>query len=137
MIANRLEEITNRQVDAELFGVRKAVATTEKTSAVGNAAKLRKAVAKIAAYEVPHNFQRERQDIVDACYDLTRAIRIANAALSAPARNCDKLTSYAEAKEAYKLYYRRFVARANNKFEYPLPFDEWLFAPEATEGDEK
>ena len=50
---------------------------------------MREALKKIGAMEIPHNFQIERSDIVDACYDLTKAIKIANAALSEPPRNCD------------------------------------------------
>ena len=55
----------------------------------GNAAAMRKALEKIGAMETPHNFQIERSDIVDACYDLTKAIKIAKAALSEPVKNCD------------------------------------------------
>lgn len=64
---------------------------------LGDCAKLREALEKIDAMETPHNFQIERSDIADACYDLTRAIKLAHAALAAPARNCDK---YATADEA-------------------------------------
>lgn len=55
----------------------------------GNSAALREALEKIDAMETPHNFQMERSDIADACYDLTRAIKLAHAALAIPRRNCD------------------------------------------------
>jgi hypothetical protein len=55
----------------------------------GDCAKLREALKVIAAMEAPHNFQAERFDIAEACYDLTRAIRTARSALDAPPRNCD------------------------------------------------
>ena len=64
----------------------------------GNAAAMREALEKIASYETPHNFQAERSDIADACYDLTRAIKAAKAALSAPPRNCDVGTAEAQSK---------------------------------------
>jgi hypothetical protein len=56
---------------------------------VENAAAMREALKKIGAMEIPHNFQIERSDIVDACYELTKAIKIANAALSEPQRKLD------------------------------------------------
>ena len=72
----------------------------EQAKSRGNSAALREALEKIDAMETPHNFQMERSDIADACYDLTRAIKLAHAALAAPPRNCDKIkTSWDVLKE--------------------------------------
>ncbi len=89
---------------------------------LGNAAAMREALEKIGAMEVPHNFQVERCDIVDACYDLTHAIRFAKSALSAPARNCDR-PECATSKAAQDVWRREDGGRT--------PYYEWLFAPAA------
>lgn len=59
-------------------------------------------------------------------------------ALSAPVRNCDLYATYTEAAEAHEKYASAHIARASNKFDFPMEFDEWLFAPAAErkgEGD--
>ncbi len=78
------------------------------TKTSGNAAAMLEALKKIGAMEIPHNFQIERSDIVDACYDLTKAIKIANAALSEPPRNCDVGTAEEQA-ERYGRYCDKFT----------------------------
>lgn len=92
---------------------------------LGDCAKLREALEKIDAMETPHNFQIERSDIADACYDLTRAIKLAHAALAAPSRNCDRFASAEEAWDAYDAWVESY--RAQGKTE---PFNEfgWLYA---------
>ena len=72
----------------------------------GNAAAMRDALKKIAAMDIPHNFQNERFDIADNCYDLTHAIKEARAVLSAPPRNCD-VGKAEEQTERFKLFCNR------------------------------
>lgn len=64
------------------------------------------------------------------------AQKMLRAALSAPARNCDLYATYAEAAEAHKEYATAYIARSSNMFDFPMEFDEWLFALAAErEGD--
>lgn len=56
------------------------------------------------------------------------AQKMLRAALSAPARNCDLYATYAEAAEAHKEYATAYIARSSNIFDFPMEFDEWLFA---------
>ena len=115
---DRIEAAAKREVeDAERRGnhaATKAICETiEKVGplydaeSIGSAAKLREALEKIGAMEVPHNFQAERSDIADACYDLTRAIKLANAALAEPPRNCDVGTAE-EQTERFKQLCRKY-----------------------------
>lgn len=78
-----------------------------------NAAVMREALEKIGAMETPHNFQIERSDIVDACYDLTKAIKIAKAAFAAPPRNCDVGTAE-EQEKRYDVFCNRYFVQDNN-----------------------
>lgn len=57
------------------------------------------------------------------------AVEKARRALSEPARNCELYATYAEAAEAHKEYATAYIMRASNKFDFPMEFDEWLFAP--------
>lgn len=91
----------------------------------GNSAALREALEKIDAMETPHNFQIERSDIADACYDLTRAIKLAHAALAAPQRNCDKYATAEEAWDAYDDWKDSFVSKGQTP---PLNEWGWMFA---------
>ena len=70
----------------------------------GNAAAMHEALKRIGAMEVPHNFQAERSDIADACYDLTAAIKLARSALAAPERNCDRYATPDAAERAFDDY---------------------------------
>ena len=91
----------------------------------GNSAALREALEKIDAMETPHNFQIERSDIADACYDLTRAIKLAHAALAAPHRKCDKYATAEEAWDAYDDWKDSFVSKGQTP---PLNEWGWMFA---------
>lgn len=65
----------------------------------------------------------------------------ARSALSRPSRNCELYATYTEAAEAHEKYYTAYIMRASNKFDSPLEFDKWLFAPaekrEETQGGDK
>ena len=65
-------------------------ATREKSSQVGNAAKMRDALEAVVKVGYPHNFQNEAQHIREYCYEITTAIKKCFAALSSPHRNCDR-----------------------------------------------
>lgn len=82
-------------------------ATAEKSSVVGNGAKMREALLKIV--EVLEPFVR---------YAPSDIYGIAKAALAAPARNCDRFMRLEDALAAW-----REVSPAESG-----PFDEWLFA---------
>lgn len=97
---------------------------------VGNSAAMREALVKI------HDLTNALDEKCGV--DPVEIRDIARAALSAPARNCDMYATYAEAAEAYKEYATAYIMRASNKFDFPMEFDEWLFAPAAErkgEGD--
>jgi hypothetical protein len=57
---------------------------------------------------------------------------IAEAALSAPPRNCDRFATVDEARKAHEEYRGDYIMRASNIFDFPMEFEAWLFAP-ATE----
>ena len=65
-------------------------ATREKSSRVGNAAKMREALEAVVKVGYPHNFQKEAYHIREYCYEITTAIKKCFAALSSPQRNCDR-----------------------------------------------
>jgi hypothetical protein len=96
----------------------------------GNAAAMREALKKIGAMEIPHNFQIERSDIVDACYDLTKAIKIANAALAAPPRNCDVGTAV-EQYERHEAYCEKqdMYCLNDDIFNCRMCFTKWAQMP--------
>ena len=80
--ADRIEAAWKREKSA-------IEATTEKSSAVGNAAKMREALEAVVKVGYPHNFQREAPHIRGYCYEITTAIEKCFAALAEPPRNCD------------------------------------------------
>jgi hypothetical protein len=91
--------------------------TCEKSSPVGNAAKMREALGAVIKVGYPHNFQREAPHIRGYCYDITKAIKKCFAALAAPPRNIDLFVSEDEAKFAFIAYY-------NDAFNLKGTFDE-------------
>lgn len=100
-LADRIEELWKREEKAIATenAVLPAVCITKPSC---NAAAMRDTLKKIAAMDIPHNFQNERFDIADACYDLTHAIKEARAVLSAPQRNCDVGTAEEQEKRFEK-----------------------------------
>lgn len=107
---------------------REREATCEKSSQVGNAAKMREALLKSRKTmdEMSKSiFQGWIEDsLVDVAGEAQRAI---SSALSAPVRNCDL---YATEGEAYKAY---LTAMKNETKETYMYFEPWLFAE--TKGD--
>ena len=57
-------------------------------------------------------------------------------ALDATPRNCDRFATVDEARKAHEEYRGDYIMRASNKFDFPMKFEAWLFAP-ATEGGDK
>lgn len=47
-------------------------------------------------------------------------------------RNCDRFATVDEARKAHEEYRGDYIMRASNKFDFPMEFEAWLFAP-ATE----
>ena len=80
---------------------REREATREKSSRVGNAAKMREALEAVVKVGYPHNFQKEAYHIREYCYEITTAIKKCFASLASPPRNCDVL-SKAEVLEILK-----------------------------------
>ena len=107
---------------------KKRKSTAEKSSAVGNAAKLREALEKIAYYD------KDDANMDDPyCADGRICADIARQALSAPPRNCDL------ARDWMRDLYAHFKPPASIKREMPpewvdavMAFCRWLVAP-ATE----
>ena len=79
--------IPNEEVAVSKMGTTNQ--TREKSSAVGNAAKMREAVEAVVKVGYPHNLQKEAQHIRAYCYEITTAIKKCFAALSSSPRNCD------------------------------------------------
>lgn len=85
--------------------------TAKDSLAIGNAAKMREALRKCANY----------LDVGDAGLstgEVRAMYEVMQEALSAPARNCDKFTTFADALEAWRELDPREAG----------VFDEWLFA---------
>ena len=117
----------------EIVGIIDEAVTDSHT--INNAAAMREALvaAKSKAVYISRNYTTPNS----LTANLMKLIAILNAALSAPARNCDLYATYAEAAEAHKEYATAYIMRASNKFDFPMEFDEWLFAPAAERKGEK
>ena len=94
-----------------------------------NAAVLRSAIIEIlsemedmAGLEVGCKYKFSPDAMVQQCRD----------ALAAPPRNCDRFATVDEARKAHEEYRGDYIMRASNKFDFPMKFEAWLFAP-ATE----
>jgi hypothetical protein len=59
---------------------------------------------------------------------LDRIYELAQAALAAPPRNCDRPATVEDARRAYEEYRSNYIAKASNKFDLPMEFEPWLFA---------
>lgn len=123
MINTSMQEITAETIHGWATRLGDA-ATCEKSSQVGNAAKMRKALLEI------HNLLKDRLagKILLVSMEL-RIKNIINAALSALARNCDRLLDSATAIKSYQ------EETGLNKHPVPLwtaaqiyAFIDWLFA---------
>ena len=101
--------------------------TCEKSSAVGNAAKMREAVDKLLNFlrwEYAQDYPTPRDKLADA-------IDIGVAALSAPPRNCDLLSDAQEALAAI----HEDRCYVNNPIDERRLTVEWLFAEAKGETD--
>lgn len=87
-----------------------------------NGAKLREAVEAVVEVGYPHNFQREAPHIRSYCYDITKAIEKCYAALSAPARNCDR-----QFRNAHDVL-SRFTAETGRQIFNTTDVINWLLA---------
>lgn len=116
-LADRIRAAVKRERDANVQSDVQKIGHNLDNSTIGNVLEMRKVLGQISTMEVPHNFQAERRDIADACYDLTRAIRQAKKALSAPPRNCDRFNTFEDALAGW-----REVSPDESG-----PFDSWLF----------
>jgi len=118
-MADRIEAAAERDRNAHINDIHDALYMA--TGIPGNAAALREALERIrplvrATGTTP--YVPERKELVDG------ALAIIDAALAAPARNCDRFATEDEAREAYWAY--REPLEFNDK-----PFvaiTEWLFA---------
>ena len=92
------DEVIKRLNDAIAEEQRRKMATTEKSSVVGDAAKLREALkATLDLFWDIHNANRSPQS--NQAYAVIRQIK---AALTAPPRNCDVGTAEEQAQRFYK-----------------------------------
>lgn len=125
--AGTVRKVAARIVDATK---REVASTTEKSSAVGNAAAMLKALE-----DVLEKIDRWRTDGVIEHWQYSQLFDIADSALSAPPRNCDRFASAGEAWDAYDEWVESY--RSKGQVE---PFNEfgWLLAPaEKREGENK
>ena len=127
-LADRIEAAAKREREAgaeaaqicgeigEMIG---REATREKSSQVGNAAKIREALEAVVKVGYPHNFQKEAYHIREYCYEITTAIKKCFAALSSPPRNCDR-PECATTKEAQDVWIKEDGGKT--------AYYEWLLA---------
>lgn len=106
----------------------------------GNAAKLREALEKIHTIAKTFIDATKMRRVTDSArLDVSNIKDLADAALAtlaAPPRNCDRFATVDEARKAHEEYRGDYIMRASNKFDFPMKFEAWLFAP-ATEGGAK
>lgn len=103
--------------------------TCEKSSQVGNAAKMREALEYLrdASREFCHLILNSKHNEIYDKYKYKEVAKIrdaivtANATLSTPPRNCDRFINNEEARDAYCDY----MSDSNVMF---LDYEEWLFA---------
>ena len=119
-------------------------ATAEKSSAVGDAAKLREALEKCANWGEQIDCQLGSSDETVYAFRHERCLahnisECARAALSAPTRNCDRFATVDEARKAHGAICEKYGkchngCPLNNEEHYSAfdCFEAWLFAP-ATE----
>lgn len=133
-VAFRLEAAWKREkADAEsdalaVGGIVEAARTTEKTSAVGNAAATREALVAIQKL-VQANIAADEFDDLEPLKEYVQIRDICNAALSAPARNCDLFATVSDARKAFNEWL---------KHNTPISFGGWLLrlaAERKGEGD--
>jgi len=133
--ADRIDEAWKREkaeIEADALAVggiveaaRRREATAEKSSAVGNAAAMREAILAIKDINDRRPHDADGYEIND----------IINAALSAPARNCDRFNTgdpMKDAEDAYDAWQRYCddpTIPPSCKIE--SAFKQWLFAPAA------
>ena len=115
-----------------------AVATTEKSSAVGNAAAMREALifAEQVLSTAAHNVRGETGMIVDS--DYAEAARRCKSALAAPARNCDRFGGDYNRLRAAWWDWTASPSGRKPDGTTKMSFTKWLFAPAAErkgEGD--
>lgn len=107
-------KIPVERVDADFrdFADRLDAAIKREREAGGNSAALREALEAVVKVGYPHNFQREAPHIRGYCYEITTAIEKCFAALSAPARNCDRFKTKEEAALAYAKECNAFIPQS-------------------------
>ena len=132
-IADIIAEMRERCIDEQHsptlwpYFARLEAAHRRELAASGNAAKLREALTD--AEKTLYDSSRSMYGIPPHLHALLARIR---AALSAPPRNCDRFATVDEARKAHEEYRGDYIMRASNKFDFPMKFEAWLFAP-ATE----
>ena len=109
---------------------------------LGDAAKLREALVQAELF-VGNIVRHGHQTLVpgDKCTACDGAEELRDmicAALAEPVRNCDRFATVDEARKAHEEYRGDYIMRASNKFDFPMKFEAWLFAPATEkEGGEK
>ena len=107
--------------------VSREAATAEKSSAVGNCAKLREAMKRIVAASIVAKNANAPEWILQRMADI---FAVATTALAAPPRNCDKYANYNDAMKAFEVF---VIEQGKLGLINPYPgVLRWLFAP-ATE----
>ena len=122
-IADRIEAAAKREVVSK-----------KETTTIGNAAAMREALVWMS--------ERMNAAVHDGSLDCHEALRKIEAALSAPARNCDKFVTQPEMSRAYEEYRKSAMKNYRNGLtgrvptvkQKPMTYDEWLLAPAAEEG---
>ena len=150
--ADRIEAAWKREkaeAEADALAVGGTVEAS-RNKPVGNAAKMREAVValldaldSLGCDESTATLAAFVPDMADSSARCLAAFRKANAAISAPARNCD---IYSDAREAFKAYEEAFNESNFHHGECKLGCPDcddyairceikWLFAPAAEEGE--
>ena len=138
--------IVRGELCAEIDAAISATATAEKSSAVGDAAKLREALKHIKD-RLPHMLQYMRVYWEDASAGgyFDELMLVIDAALASPPRNCDRFATVDEARKAHEAICEKYGkchngCPLNNEEHYSAfdCFEAWLFAPATvTEGGGK
>ena len=134
-LADRIEAAHKREVD-KLNSVIQAQRSAfdaeqdrQRRAAPSDAAAMREALD-----EILETINKWRANNEMEHWQYSQLWDIANAALAEPPRNCDLYDSKEFARKVHEEYCSKYISAASNKFDFPMEFDDWLFAT-ATKGE--
>ncbi len=111
-----------RKLEEAVAKIETPIPTCKDPLRVGNIAAIREALEAVVKVGYPHNFHREAPHIRWYCNEMAKAIKKCFAALSAPARNCDRFADELDAQieflnEVWLIPVDKYTMLERDKFE--------------------